>query len=87
VQHAGALKDAIVASKAEVKEAKEQLRQELEKERKLRKLEKEQNDKLSLDQASVDQLIKDLDAKARSTYFAFAYKLSLLTVYSYTGLF
>jgi hypothetical protein len=48
LHHAGALKDAIPAGKAEVEEAKEQLRQELEEERKLWKLEKERNDELSL---------------------------------------
>ncbi|KAM0857704.1 hypothetical protein ACQ4PT_048304 [Festuca glaucescens] len=79
LQLAGALKEAIAAGEAKVEEAKkqlaeaqDQLRQELEEERKLRKLEKERNDELLLVQASVGQLIKDLDDKAQSMYLAFA---------------
>ncbi|KAK1626742.1 hypothetical protein QYE76_001057 [Lolium multiflorum] len=75
LQHAGALKEAISAGEAKVEEAKkqladaqEQLRQELEEERKLRKLEQERNNELSLVQASIGQLIKDVDDKARSRY-------------------
>jgi molybdopterin converting factor small subunit len=79
LQPAGALKEAISTSKAEVEEAKKQLaeaqnqlRQELEEERKLQKLEKERNDELLLVQALVGQSIKDLDDKAQSMYLAFA---------------
>ncbi|KAK1660620.1 hypothetical protein QYE76_048779 [Lolium multiflorum] len=75
LQHAGALKEAIAAGEAKVEEAKEQLaeaqdqlRQELEEERKLRKLENERNDKLLLVQASVGQLIKELDEKAQKIF-------------------
>jgi Skp family chaperone for outer membrane proteins len=79
LRHDVALKETVKAGKAEAEEAKkqltnaqDQLRQELEEERKLRKLEKERYDELSLVHASVGQLIKDLDDKAQSMYFAFA---------------
>ncbi|KAM0929126.1 hypothetical protein ACQ4PT_001831 [Festuca glaucescens] len=73
LQHAGALKVAIAAGEAKVEEAKkqladaqDQLRQELEEERKLRKLEQERNNELSVVQASIGQMIQDVDDKARS---------------------
>jgi hypothetical protein len=78
VQHAGALKDAIAAGKAEVEEAKEQLCQELKEEKKLRQLEKDRNKELAVVQDSIAQFIKELDEKVRSKCFAFAYKLSFL---------
>jgi hypothetical protein len=60
----------VKACKAEVEEAKDQLRQELEEEKKLRRLAKERNDELALIQTSLGQIINDLDDKARSMYFS-----------------
>jgi hypothetical protein len=60
----------VKACKAEVEEAKDQLRQELEEEKKMRGHEKERNDELALVQASLGQIIKDLDDKAQSKYFS-----------------
>ncbi|KAK1631593.1 hypothetical protein QYE76_005908 [Lolium multiflorum] len=67
LRHDSALKEAIKAGKAEVEEAKDQLRQELEEEKKLRRLEKERNNKLQLLQTSCGEFIKELDDKARRT--------------------
>jgi hypothetical protein len=53
VQQAVALKDAIAVGKAEVEEAKEQLRQELKEERKLWQLEKERSEELAVVQDSI----------------------------------
>ncbi|KAM0901505.1 hypothetical protein ACQ4PT_019952 [Festuca glaucescens] len=75
LQHAGALKEAIAAGEAKVEEAKkqladaqDQLRQELEEERKLRKLEQERNNELSAVQASIGQMVQDVDDKARKLF-------------------
>ncbi|KAM0876765.1 hypothetical protein ACQ4PT_035949 [Festuca glaucescens] len=75
LQHAGALKEAIAAGEAKVEEAKkqladaqDQLRQELEEERKLRELEQGRNNELLAVQASIGQMVQDVDDKARKLF-------------------
>jgi hypothetical protein len=73
IQHAQALKDVAAAGEAKVEEAKKQfaeaegqLRRELEEENELRKLEQDQNAELAANQASLGEMIKDIDTQALS---------------------